>query len=91
MTFSSFIFQTAHVENSDIATAVVGAVNVGATVLSFVLVDRLGRRTLLVASQLGELLFFSVLAVAYILIQYHIAESVMGYLQLYCIHVLILI
>eukprot|EP01147_Barroeca_monosierra_P010802 gene10801-2884_t len=62
--YSDSIFKDANVKNEDIATAIAGVVNVVMTVVSIVLIDRLGRRPLLLGGLFGMSASYIILTVA---------------------------
>jgi len=55
--YSTSIFQKAGISNSSVATAIIGAINVLATVVAAFLMDRAGRRPLLLFSQIFQVIF----------------------------------
>eukprot|EP00055_Hartaetosiga_balthica_P000726 m.137325 g.137325 ORF g.137325 m.137325 type:complete len:508 (+) comp11546_c0_seq1:70-1593(+) len=62
--FSGSIFKSAHVKDSDIATVIAGTINVLMTVVSVFLIDRLGRRALLLWGIAGMTVFYSLLTIS---------------------------
>ncbi|EGD76452.1 hypothetical protein PTSG_07571 [Salpingoeca rosetta] len=62
--YSSSIFKDANVNNGDVATAIAGVVNVVMTVVSVVLIDRLGRRPLLLFGLFGMAASYALLTVS---------------------------
>eukprot|EP00043_Microstomoeca_roanoka_P025160 m.7788 g.7788 ORF g.7788 m.7788 type:complete len:495 (+) comp5302_c0_seq1:95-1579(+) len=62
--FSASIFANANVNNADVATAIAGVVNVIMTVVSVALIDRLGRRLLLLGGLFGMAASYALLTVA---------------------------
>jgi len=67
--YSTSIFQKAGVGNSDVATAIIGLVNVLATIVATFLMDKAGRRPLLLFSQVVQFVFLLLLSLSMIFIQ----------------------
>eukprot|EP00053_Salpingoeca_punica_P021832 m.213419 g.213419 ORF g.213419 m.213419 type:complete len:489 (-) comp25945_c0_seq1:254-1720(-) len=62
--FSSSIFKDAGVSNPDLMTTMVGVINVFMTIVSVWLMDRAGRRTLLLTGLGGMAIFYAVLTLS---------------------------
>ena len=76
--YSTSIFENAGVQNASIATAVIGLVNVIATIFSVFLIEKLGRKILLLVSEIWSFFFYILLSISFILIHYNIAVQVMN-------------
>jgi len=64
--YSTSIFQKAGVSNSSVATAIIGTINVVATIITTFLMDKAGRRSHVLFSQIGQVLFLLLLALSMI-------------------------
>jgi len=64
--YSTSIFQKAGVSNSSVATAIIGIINVVATIVTTFLMDKAGRRSLVLISQVGQVIFLILLALSMI-------------------------
>merc|ERR1711884_621568 len=67
LTYSEDILSAAGMSNSQIGTVIVGGMNVIGTVLSVLVVDRLGRKVLLCTSAIGMVACLVTLGVAFYL------------------------
>ena len=76
--YSTPIFQSTGIQNAALMTAVVGLVNFLSTVASLFVIERLGRKILLLASEIFSFICFTVLTVSFILAYYKIAPEVMN-------------
>jgi sugar porter (SP) family MFS transporter len=82
--FSTNIFETAGLAKyAALCTVLVGLVNVIATIVVIPLMDRLGRRTLLIIGEIGCAIFFGVLALSFIL--QHYQPQVFGIISVICV------
>lgn len=79
--YSTNIFKDAGIKQSAIATVIVGVINILATALSIYLVERLGRKKLLLASEIISAISFCILATSYILKYYKIGQQFMSYIS----------
>lgn len=64
--YSSGIFLSAGIDNSDVVTAIMGTINVAMTVIAVKLMDKSGRRTLLATGLAGMCLMYLLLSIAQI-------------------------
>eukprot|EP01080_Neovahlkampfia_damariscottae_P001664 gene1664-434_t len=76
--YSTSIFQNAGVQNASIATAIIGLINVIATIFSVFLIEKLGRKILLLVSEIWAFFFYIILSISFILTYYQIAVQVMN-------------
>eukprot|EP00818_Percolomonas_sp_WS_P008291 CAMPEP_0117435774 /NCGR_PEP_ID=MMETSP0759-20121206/656_1 /TAXON_ID=63605 /ORGANISM="Percolomonas cosmopolitus, Strain WS" /LENGTH=1532 /DNA_ID=CAMNT_0005227335 /DNA_START=583 /DNA_END=5184 /DNA_ORIENTATION=+ len=86
--YSTDIFKGAGVARPDIATAVVGLINVIVTLIVAFLMDLLGRRTLLLMGQSAQIVFFTLLSVASIVNQYvtePVTSAIMSWISIVCV------
>jgi len=67
--YSTSIFQKAGVGNSDVATAIIGLVSVLATIVATFLMDKAGRRPLLLFSEVVQFVFLLSLSLSMIFIE----------------------
>lgn len=87
--YSTGIFKDSGVDNPALATVIVGVVNIGFTALSIYLVEKLGRKKLLLSSIIISAISFCVLATSYILKEYNIGKKYMSLLSVIAILVYI--
>ncbi|OZJ03832.1 hypothetical protein BZG36_04309 [Bifiguratus adelaidae] len=80
MYYSTSIFQASFGDNAKYATVGVGALNVVITILSLGLVDRLGRKALLLISEFGMCIFSVVMVIASV---YHVNGLVVAAVLLF--------
>jgi SP family facilitated glucose transporter-like MFS transporter 3 len=85
MFYSTNIFKSAGIDSATIATMAVGIVNIIFSAISVYLVEKLGRKWLLLGSQVVSGISFTVLAISYILKANKIAESAMSIIAVICV------